>query len=223
MQHGLSANTDHSSGSANLSNDYFTNRQDRYIEFRCHAPLADYFASLLEKASSYSFRALATDTTTEHPAMDIVWPDTNPCTSFLDKPSKIPAFKAQAHDAFTELTIRWARKPLSALSSALPPSSSSRAKDRPRHDTSLRPVLQMGPFDITQETELALPSIFETANCLATAPGGAETKIDWTSGYFSVQERYKDMALSSKARVRMVSASPEVRCPKRLVQSDCGR
>lgn len=138
--------------------------------------------------------------------MDIVWPESNPTSSFLTRPSTLPDYKAHAHESFTTLTRTWASKRPEALASALPPSLlASHAK----HDTSLRPVLQMGPFDIKQETDLVIPAIFQLANGLATAPGGAETKIDWTSGYFSVQDRYKDMALESKARVRMVSASPE--------------
>lgn len=69
----------------------------------------------------------------------------------------------------------------------------------------------MGLFDITQETDVVVPSVFQTANSLATAPGGAKTTIDWTSGYFSVQEGYKERVLDSRATVRIVTASPEVR------------
>lgn len=68
----------------------------------------------------------------------------------------------------------------------------------------------MGPFDIAQETDVVVPSVFQTANSLATAPGGANTTIDWTSGYFSVQEGYKERVLDSRATVRIVTASPEV-------------
>lgn len=68
----------------------------------------------------------------------------------------------------------------------------------------------MGPFSISQETDLVVPAIFRTANSLATAPGGGRTMIDWTSGYFSVQKAYLEKVLDSKAGVRIVTASPEV-------------
>jgi CDP-diacylglycerol--glycerol-3-phosphate 3-phosphatidyltransferase len=68
----------------------------------------------------------------------------------------------------------------------------------------------MFPFSQTQETSLIVPSIFQTANSLATAPGGGETTIDWTSGYFGLRKEYKELVLGCKAKVRIVSASPEV-------------
>ena len=68
----------------------------------------------------------------------------------------------------------------------------------------------MGPFDIKHETELAVPAIVRTANGVATGLGGQGTTIDWTSGYFSVQDAYKQLLLDSKAKVRIVTAAPEV-------------
>lgn len=68
----------------------------------------------------------------------------------------------------------------------------------------------MGPLAIRQETELVVPAIFKTGNYLATAPGGFNTTIDWTSGYFSVQPAYREHVLNSRALVRIVTASPEV-------------
>lgn len=192
---------------ANLSGDYFSNRQDRYIEFLSNPPLANYFTHLLRTISSYSFRVTATDTTSLNPSISISWPDSNAAPSPLAPSTLIPDFKAAAHDALASLTKHWAAKSIEALSSTLPPShAASRV-----FDTSLRPVLQMGPFSIDQETALVVPAVFRTANSLATAPGGAKTTIDWTSGYFSVQPAYKEKVLDSRASVRIVTASPEVR------------
>lgn len=194
---------------ANLSGDYFTNRQDRYIEFLSNPPLADYFHSLLSTISSFSFLVTATDTSTKHPALSITWPEANAAPSPLASSTSINAFKATAHDAFTSLTSHWASKPPAALQSALPWSP-----HEPKiFDTILRPVLQMGPFNIKQETDIVVPSIFRAGNSLATAPGGGRTKIDWTSGYFSVQPSYREKVLDSRAAVRIVAASPEVSLP----------
>ena len=180
------------------------------MEFINHVPLANYFASLLETVSSYSFRATATDTTTKSPSLTISWPPTNPFASPLASSTSIEEFKASANRAFAGLTRTWAGKPPHTLCSALPPVTPTSTAASQVYDTSIRPVLQMGPFSIAQETELIVPTILRTANSLATAPGGGETTVDWTSGYFSVQEEYRERVLDSRAAVRIVTAAPEV-------------
>ncbi|SCZ89770.1 BZ3500_MvSof-1268-A1-R1_Chr1-3g01568 [Microbotryum saponariae] len=189
---------------ANLSDDYFTNRQDRYMEFSSHAPLADYFSSLLERISSFSYLATAIDTSTQHPAIDIRWPNSNIGSSPIESaPSFSEDLKLAAGNLVNTLTKQWASRSPSDRA------GSSSSRTGPPFDTSVRPVIQMGLFDVKQETDMAVPSIFKTANALATAPGGAATTLNWTSGYFSVHEQYKAMVLSSKAGVRIVAASPE--------------
>jgi hypothetical protein len=158
------------------------------------------------------------------------WIPRNPFTA--SPSSAIPAFKEHAHDSLSTFLKQWHRKDPLALASALPASSSRpppsaptpRAPSAPSaatrsrstsplasFDTRLRPVVQMGPFDLTAETDLVVPGIFRTANAFATAPGGNRTVLDWTSGYFGLREDYKRLALQCKAKVRIVSASPEVR------------
>ena len=41
---------------ANLSNDYFTNRQDRYIMIEDCEDLCDFYCRLIEKVCSFSFK-----------------------------------------------------------------------------------------------------------------------------------------------------------------------
>jgi CDP-diacylglycerol--glycerol-3-phosphate 3-phosphatidyltransferase len=59
---------------ANLSNDYFTNRQDRYILIQDCKELADFFESLVDSISKFSFKATANDKITYennvHPFLD---------------------------------------------------------------------------------------------------------------------------------------------------------
>jgi CDP-diacylglycerol--glycerol-3-phosphate 3-phosphatidyltransferase len=42
--------------SANLSDSYFTNRQDRYVRIARNTPLTDYFCDLVEKVSDISYQ-----------------------------------------------------------------------------------------------------------------------------------------------------------------------
>ena len=48
---------------ANLSRDYFVNRQDRYLKFKSCPQLADYFADLVETVASHSFTLKADGST----------------------------------------------------------------------------------------------------------------------------------------------------------------
>ncbi|KAK4331958.1 CDP-diacylglycerol--glycerol-3-phosphate 3-phosphatidyltransferase [Rhodotorula toruloides] len=209
---------------ANLSHDYFTNRTDRYISFESNPSLADFFDSLLMLTSSYSFRVTASDTSSATPTINISWPDSNaiPSDPFENTPaSSIPQLRAHAHDALQDMLQRWYRRGPAQLASPLPativsplakPNGNSRipaSRTPSPYDTFLRPVLQMGPFSLSYETNIVVPSIFRTANALATAPGGSQTMLDWTSGYFGLREDYKRLALDCKAQVRIVSASPE--------------
>ncbi|CDR47358.1 RHTO0S14e02520g1_1 [Rhodotorula toruloides] len=209
---------------ANLSHDYFTNRTDRYISFESNPSLADFFDSLLTLTSSYSFRVTASDTSSATPAIDISWPESNaiPSDPFENTPaSSIPRLREHAHDALQDMLKRWYRRGPAQLASPLPATIASplaQANGNSRipasrtpspYDTFLRPVLQMGPFSLSYETSIVVPSIFRTANALATAPGGSQTMLDWTSGYFGLREDYKRLALDCKAQVRIVSASPE--------------
>ena len=66
--------------SANLSNDYFTNRQDRYIVFRKCKPLCDYFDELVETISKFSFQMSARDTVQMHPGFRQYHPFDGSCS-----------------------------------------------------------------------------------------------------------------------------------------------
>lgn len=68
----------------------------------------------------------------------------------------------------------------------------------------------MGLFNINQETSLVVPQIIQLGNTLASAPGGARTMLDWTSGYFSMLREYKEKVLATRTKVRVIAAAPEV-------------
>lgn len=58
---------------ANLSNDYFTNRQDRYFVFEDCPALASFYHSLIETVSRYCLQ-LGTDDSTSMPTTTSVHP-----------------------------------------------------------------------------------------------------------------------------------------------------
>ncbi|KAG7121016.1 CDP-diacylglycerol--glycerol-3-phosphate 3-phosphatidyltransferase like protein [Verticillium longisporum] len=69
---------------ANLSNDYFTNRQDRYHLFSSKA-VTDYFYDIHRTVSSFSFLV---EPTRERAGFELAWPVTNAAPSPLDSPEK---------------------------------------------------------------------------------------------------------------------------------------
>ncbi|GAA6047529.1 hypothetical protein JCM3770_005792 [Rhodotorula araucariae] len=201
---------------ANLSHDYFTNRADRYISFEAHAPLADFFASLVSTVASYSFRATASDTSSAFPVPTLSWPSSNavPSDPFA-APSPRTALadlRSHAHASLSALLASWRAVAPASRAAHLPPAllAAPRAFSRhpargaaalhPAFDTLLRPVLQMAPFALEHETRAVVPGIFRAANALATAPGGARTTLDWTSGYFGLGDEYRRLALRCEAR-----------------------
>jgi CDP-diacylglycerol--glycerol-3-phosphate 3-phosphatidyltransferase len=122
----------------------------------------------------------------------------HPYPAPVDDPS---AFRQHAGEVLNSFSRSWSSRPPRELSSHSGP---------PHHlDTSLRPFLQMGPFGVRQESDLVVPAVIRAANEMATSPGGIRTTIDWTSGYFSLEDEYKRRLLDSRAHVRVVCASPD--------------
>lgn len=65
------------------------------------------------------------------------------------------------------------------------------------------PIIQSGPLFIAEE-EAALSTLFESFR------NDANAVIDLTSGYFGLYEDYQQYVLRSKARWRILAASPKV-------------
>jgi hypothetical protein len=61
---------------ANLSRDYFTNRQDRYHLFKARE-LTDYYADFHKRLRSISYKVVPAPTRPE--GFEISWPDSNVC------------------------------------------------------------------------------------------------------------------------------------------------
>ena len=175
------------------------------MRFSNHAPLADYFDELLRSTTNLSYTLIG-KSTSPNPSFDLVWPESNRTRPPIESPSSASDFKNVAHETFSSLTSTWLGKSRSPIR---PPST-------PTHvpDTSLLPILQMGSFQINQETSLVVPRIIQLGNALASAPGGLETTLDWTSGYFSILREYKIRVLETRAKVQIVAAAPEVRAPR---------
>ena len=70
-------------------------------------------------------------------------------------------------------------------------------------EVELLPIIQSGPLFIAEE-ETALTTLFESLR------NDTSAVVDLTSGYFGLYEDYQQYVLKSKARWRILVASPKV-------------
>ena len=169
---------------ANLSRDYFTNRQDRYMKFSDCPQLADFMASLVDTVSSFSFRA-KTNGNTEAPIAA-----KNPLTS--RRASK--AFRSSFRNALLGFTT-----------ASDNPGVESKAwneisEDGDCLDTVVYPFLQMGQYNITQDATVTQRLLAHLAE---------EERLFLTSGYFNLPPEYIRAILSSVGQCSVLGASPQ--------------
>ncbi|KAJ1823096.1 CDP-diacylglycerol--glycerol-3-phosphate 3-phosphatidyltransferase [Coemansia sp. RSA 2599] len=169
---------------ANLSRDYFTNRQDRYMKISDRA-LTDYFAQLVDTIGGFSFELKSADSDSGRYGLQMVggFPD----------PSRDPqAFIRQANAAMAELLYS------SEVKHALEDKISS-------SDTLVIPTVQMSQLGISQD-ESHMNEFFQLTSDYAQQHGCRNLMA---SAYFNFSDLHKKNVLASKSRWDLLVASPE--------------
>lgn len=117
---------------ANLSHDYFTNRQDRYVVIEDCPELANFYSNLIFKVCEFSFQLLPNGSTTLHST----WPPE--CHPYLGDKNKF---------------VKAARE---RVMSAMVPTFSGAEADIKNigADTWVFPLIQMGQLRIQQDSEV---------------------------------------------------------------------
>jgi len=156
---------------ANLSTDYFTNRQDRYHLFRS-ANLASYFAKIHAGVCDLSFSIQPADTQAGY---TMSWPSTNPAPSPLVSPSQ---FKKSASEHLSHLLTP------SNSPASLPNSS----------NTIIYPVMSLVPL-LNSSTEL--PALTTILTSLSRPPFHPSTWT-FTAGYFNMTPSFRRMLLRTR-------------------------
>ena len=170
---------------ANLSNDYFTNRQDRYHCFSSKR-ITDYFARIHHAVGSLSY-SVQPDSNDSRGYL-LQWPSSNAAPSPLDDPR---AFKASA----TALL-----KPL-LRPSIYPQPSPANA------DTVVYPVAQFTPL-LEPDTSSELPSLLTLLRALSS-PAFATSRWMFTAGYFNIHPQLSTLLIASSSQQgTVVTASP---------------
>ncbi|THZ80652.1 hypothetical protein D6C84_07274 [Aureobasidium pullulans] len=171
---------------ANLSSDYFTNRQDRY-HLISSKRITDYFSKVHETVCSISYRVVP-NASAAPGGFNLDWPTTNAHPAPLNDPKE---FITQATKLLAPLL-----KP--AATTSLQTSQT---------DTQIYPLLQLTPL-LKPDTSTELPALTTILKALAT-PAFAGSKWTFTAGYFNMTPWLRDLLLASNpSSANVIAASP---------------
>ncbi|KAF9974292.1 CDP-diacylglycerol--glycerol-3-phosphate 3-phosphatidyltransferase [Actinomortierella ambigua] len=169
---------------ANLSQDYFTNRQDRYMLIQ-DKELTSYFTSLVSTVRSFSYRLKPSSSMQYALELEPHVPD----------PVKdCKQFRRYAYQRVRSFLKTWSSHRMSPLEGS--------------RDTALFPLIQMGPLGIRQDERVTLSMLNRSLHRGRTDQGLAHMFI--TSGYFNFEEQYSQTIVSaSTSNVTLIAAAPE--------------
>uniref|UniRef100_A0AC11EH61 Phosphatidylglycerophosphate synthase 1 n=1 Tax=Ovis aries TaxID=9940 RepID=A0AC11EH61_SHEEP len=181
---------------ANLSDSYFTNRQDRYVFLQDCPEIADFFTELVDAVGDVSLQLQGDD------SVQMVEGMVHPYKG--DRAAYCKAANKRVMDVINSARTR--QQMLHAQTfhsdSLLTQEDAAAAGDRrPAPDTWIYPLIQMKPFEI-QIDEIV------TETLLTEAERGA--KVYLTTGYFNLTQAYMDLVLGTRAEYQILLASPEV-------------
>ncbi|KAI5949297.1 PGS1 [Candida jiufengensis] len=173
---------------ANLSQDYFTDRQDRYYLFKS-SKLTNYYFKIHEAIASISYQIR--HTTKLKQGFKLIWPTTNASCE--------PHLNLQRFISDTSLL-------LSPILKQHELSSFDEFKDHENFDTIVYPVSQFSPlFPQQQDLSTEKPAILRLLSYLDSPT------IKWwfTAGYFNMLPQIQDRLLNGKASGKVITASPK--------------
>jgi CDP-diacylglycerol--glycerol-3-phosphate 3-phosphatidyltransferase len=162
---------------ANLSNDYFSNRQDRYHLFHSKQ-LTDYFAKIHDGVAKLSFDIQPSDAP-DSGGYSMSWPTGNPAPSPLESPSR---YRDAASKHLSHL--------LTPSNSPVPLANTGSAS------TTIYPVLSLVPL---LKTSTELPALTSILQALARPPF-QNSSWTFTAGYFNMTSSFRRLLLSTRPK-----------------------
>ena len=176
---------------ANLSTDYFTNRQDRYHLFSSKQ-ITDYFLGLHNAVSSLSFRVTPSD---DPSGFEMSWPATNAAPSPLENP------KGFISGSTALLGKMLAPSSKAAAGAAEPPDPAG------KNDTSVYVLAQLSQL-LSPDSSTELPAITHVLKTLSS-PQYADSSWTFTAGYFNPAPSLTKLLLSTASHNNtVITASP---------------
>ncbi|XP_053309022.1 CDP-diacylglycerol--glycerol-3-phosphate 3-phosphatidyltransferase, mitochondrial [Spea bombifrons] len=172
---------------ANLSDSYFTNRQDRYVMLQGCPDVADFFGELVSAVGDVSLQlrpddSVGTEEGMEHPYRG-------------NKAKYCDAANQRVMGVIERAQRRQCEKNSTRFRSGTPASNAHAP------DTWVYPLVQMKPFGV-QIDELV------TETLLTEAERG--DRLFLTTGYFNLTQGYMDLVLGTRADYSILLAAPEV-------------
>ncbi|KAG7879702.1 hypothetical protein KL938_003755 [Ogataea parapolymorpha] len=166
---------------ANLSEDYFTNRQDRYYLFK-NAPLADYYFGLQKAVSSISYQLIPSKTSEKY---TLEWPSSN----FASEPHlNVERFIKES----TRLVLPLLRSPVTKPEYLADP------------EIIVYPVSSLKPI-MNPDRSTEKPAILR----LLTLLNDPDVKWAFTAGYFNIHPEISSRFIESHAKGTVITAAPE--------------
>ncbi|KAK4235903.1 hypothetical protein C8A03DRAFT_17398 [Achaetomium macrosporum] len=174
---------------ANLSNDYFTNRQDRYHLFSSK-DFTEFFANIQDAVSSLSFLVRPSNSAA---GFEMIWPEDNAAPSPLEDPKQ---FIKESTNLLAGL-ISPKTAPLTAHDSTPPE----------KRDTSVYVLAQFSQL-LAPDTSTELPAVTHVLKTLSL-PQYENSSWTFTAGYFNPAPSLTKLLLSTRSHNNtVITASP---------------
>jgi CDP-diacylglycerol--glycerol-3-phosphate 3-phosphatidyltransferase len=179
--------------SANLNNDYFKNRQDRYYWFNNSNNLSSYFANLISTINSISYKV--TPRSPKDYYLKITDEKVPDPVNKSEEFKKIAKFKL---NNFLHMTTSESASQLDKLNDE-------------SVDTVVFPTLQMKPLGIDLDSRVTkgLMSHLNQAGRMVGKGKSAYTNVISTS-YFNLDPMYLDSILNTSGQFNVLTSAPEV-------------
>ncbi|EEQ34073.1 CDP-diacylglycerol--glycerol-3-phosphate 3-phosphatidyltransferase [Microsporum canis] len=161
---------------ANLSNDYFTNRLDRYHVFQS-TELAEYYSQIHHAICKFSFQVLP-DTKSKQGYV-LSWPATNAAPSPLDDPEDFISVASTALSILIQ-----------------PPKGQDISASMPDNQTYVYPVAQFTPI-LKPDQSTEFPAVTSILGSLANNPTLKNSRWLFTAGYFNMHPVLSSLLISS--------------------------
>ena len=187
--------------SANLNTSYFSDRQDRYLQFTAQPRFADYCFAFLQASSTFSYTLQPSPKSSKDYVT--IWPDADTHPHAIENKAQRALLSLQKvhRHASTASLVTSAEKSWSDGSGG-------------EHDVLVFPVIQAGQFDIREE-ERCLSLLFRELSAqqrftMPRTPSYDGPLVDLTSGYFALYKPYQTAIINSGLACRILAASPKV-------------
>ncbi|RAO73649.1 uncharacterized protein BHQ10_009661 [Talaromyces amestolkiae] len=164
---------------ANLSQDYFTNRVDRYHVFDSKE-LADYYGKIHDAVCRLSFQVLPAKSTAGY---QLVWPASNSANSPLENPKE------------------FINKSTTALHSLIQPIAQEKASSMHTTDKAfVYPVAQMTPL-LQPDTSTEFPAVTSILRLLTSISALKGSYWLFTAGYFNIHPTLSSLLIESTSHI----------------------